>query len=124
MLDKAEGTPSKPAKNTEDCPECNVGTDSSSEAKKEDSEQKALKQKLETLKENLNISKNLVQSITSDSLENAIESALSIDELKMAITTYSTGLDFNTQINLSSVTNSLTSDSDLDAAKEKILKLL
>jgi thioredoxin-like negative regulator of GroEL len=128
MLDKAEGTPPvREVKIKEDNSKSKVElneTKETMETEQKDLSRRNLKQKLANIKESLNIAENLVQTISSNSLESAIERASSIDELQTAVKTYSTGLDFSIQINLSLVVNNFSADTDLNAAKEQLLAIL
>ena len=92
--------------------------------KTENNKVMTLKQKLEKLKTNLEIINEFQETIITDSLENAISSAISISGLKEAIAIYSSNLDFQLQLNLSSAISEFQSDDDLDAAKEALLKML
>ena len=92
--------------------------------KSESNEQLVLKQKLESLKQNLEVMNEVRKEITTDSLENAISNATSISDLKDVISIYSSSLDFELQINLSSVVNEFNSDDDVDSAKEQLLEML
>ena len=83
-----------------------------------------LKQKLESLKQNLEVMNEVRKEITTDALENAISNATSISDLKDVISIYSSNLDFELQINLSSVVNEFNSDDDVDSAKEQLLEML
>ena len=110
----------------EDCPECQIKADDEpqNEGNAKDTAELVAKKKLETMKENLQIMNNFVQEITTDALENAIENASSISDLKDVVNNYSTGLDFNLQLNLQSAVDSLNEDTDLKKAKEQLLAML
>ena len=92
--------------------------------KSESNEQLVLKQKLDSLKQNLEVMNEVRKEITTDALENAISNATSISDLKDVISIYSSSLDFELQINLSSVVNEFNSDDDVDSAKEQLLEML
>ena len=64
------------------------------------------------------------KEITTDALENAISNASSISDLKDVISMYSSSLDFELQINLSSVVNEFNPNDDVDSAKEQLLEML
>ena len=90
----------------------------------EKNEQAVFKQKLDSLKQNLEVMNEVRKEITTDALENAISNATSISDLKDVISMYSSSLDFELQINLSSVVNEFNSDDDVDSAKEQLLEML
>ena len=92
--------------------------------KTESDKQLVLKQKLDSLKQNLEVMNEVRKEITTDALENAISNATSISDLKDVISIYSSNLDFELQINLSSVVNEFNSDDDVDSAKEQLLEML
>lgn len=83
------------------------------------------KQKLENLKENINISFNQIfQEFTSQQIETVIGNATSISELESIINAYSMLIDFQTQLNLSNTISNFDENADIEKVKEELLKLL